>query len=148
DANAEFARPAGRPRKKQVSNVGARNEKHEAHGSKQNQKERADFTDNVLPQGHQSNPGISVHVRKGRGQVGGNVVHIGSCLGETDAVFQAAYGIRAHSRAAVAKGGIVPLANRYEDVGLPIKISAVVTKAAGNDADHGICSTVKVESFS
>jgi hypothetical protein len=50
--------------------------------------------------------------------------------------------------AAVAKSGIVPLANRHEDIGLPIEISAVVMKARGNDADHGICGAVKVEGFS
>ena len=115
-ANGKLARAAHGARQKKIRDVRARNQQQETDGGEKHQQEWLDVADNILLHGNESDAGILVGHREGGGQIARDHVHVGFGLRQRNARFQAADGVRAHRDAAIAKRGIVPLANGSVDV--------------------------------
>ena len=121
------------------SDVRAGNQQQETDGGEQHQQQRFDIADNILLHRHQSDANGFVGIGKGRGQIARDDVHIGFSLLQRYARFQPSDDARAHRNAAIAKRGIVPLANGSVNVA----VLTVETKTGGDDAHDGIRGSVE-----
>ena len=76
-----------------------------------------------------------------------HAVHVRLSLLERHAGLEPAHRVHAHSGAAIAKCGIVPLADGHIDVA-GMEIAAIVVEIGGSHAYHGIADSVERQRFS
>lgn len=119
----------------------AHDQQKEADSGEKHHQEWLDVADEIVPQGNQLDAGLFVSHRKGGRQVARHHIHAGLYLGQRNAGFEPADGMRADRNPAIAKRRVVPLA--YGSVDVPV--AAVERETGGNYAHHGVRHAVECE---